>query len=165
MDRSSGAGNALRKVLPKDREAMVSIIERTGNLTKDEKNCAIELLDIYLNQRNQTDYFFIGTTDSGDNITGYACYGRRPLTEGVFDLYWIVVDPDLNGRGLGRALIEGTARILKENKARMMIAETSGLDSYEGTREFYRKNGFTEEGRIREFYKPGDDMVFFVKRL
>jgi len=39
-------------------------------------------------------------------LHGYACYGPTPLTQGVYDLYWIVVDPQLSGKGFGRYLLE-----------------------------------------------------------
>ena len=33
------------------------------------------------------------------------------------------------------------------------------------TREFYRKNDYTEEARIREFYEPGADKIVYWKHL
>lgn len=41
----------------------------------------------------------------------------------------------------------------------------SGLDSFELTRSFYRKNGYDEEARIRDFYRAGDDKIVFRKAL
>lgn len=147
-----------------DREALVSIIERTANLTREEKDCAAELLHIYLADQGQTDYYFITALKDG-LPAGYACYGGRSLTDGVYDLYWIIVDENAKGSGIGRALIEKTEEILRGLGARMLVAETSGLPAYAASRGFYLACGFAEEARIKEFYKPGDDIVFYVKRL
>ena len=45
------------------------------------------------------------------------------------------------------------------------MIETSSVDSFEPTRAFYRKLGYVEEARVREYYGPGDDKVIFWKLL
>ncbi len=47
----------------------------------------------------------------------------------------------------------------------MIIAETSGTVSYEGTRSFYERMGYIMEARIRDFYSVGDDLAIFIKRF
>ncbi len=155
----------IRKVSAGDRVRLVSIIDRTSNLTEEERNCAVELLDIYLTNKDQSDYSFITAADGSDSPLGYICYGKTPLTDAVYDLYWILVDPGHRQRGVGRSLLEHTEGVLKKQGARLLVAETSGLKTYEPARGFYLRNGFNEEARIREFYKPGDDLVVYVKRI
>jgi ribosomal protein S18 acetylase RimI-like enzyme len=46
-----------------------------------------------------------------------------------------------------------------------LIVDTSSLPEFESTRNFYRKNGYTEEARIREFWKAGDDKIIYRKSL
>lgn len=154
----------VRKVESRDRQALVSIIARTASLTAEERECAVELLDIYLNDRGQEDYLFAAAEDHGAPI-GYVCYGPRSLAQGVFDLYWIIVDGDKKGTGVGRALVEAAVEALRGMGARMLVAETSGTGAYEAARGFYARCGFAEEARIKDFYRPGDDIVFYVKRL
>ena len=154
----------IRETRQSDRDALVSIIERTANLTREEKDCAFELLQIYLSDPGQRDYCFITALKDGEPA-GYACYGDRTLAQGVYDLYWIVVDEALKGSGIGRALVEKIQELLCSLGARMLVAETSGLPAYGAARGFYLKCGFSEEARINDFYKPDDDIVFFVKRL
>jgi ribosomal protein S18 acetylase RimI-like enzyme len=62
----------------------------------------------------------------------------------------------------------GTARLeadLRAKGARILIADTSGSDEFTQTRAFYRKNGYSEEARIRDFWADGDDKVVFWKSL
>ena len=46
-----------------------------------------------------------------------------------------------------------------------LIVETSSTESFVGTREFYRRRGFTEEATMRRFYGPDDHKVVFWKSL
>jgi len=54
---------------------------------------------------------------------------------------------------------------LRNKDGRILIVETSGLESFGATRAFYRKNGYDEEARIRDFYNPGEDKIVFRKVL
>ena len=48
---------------------------------------------------------------------------------------------------------------------RLVLVETSGLPSFEKTRAFYKKLGYNEEARIREFYQTGEDKIVFRKAV
>lgn len=148
-----------------DRPAIISITERSGGLfTEEERGCARELFDIYLKEKNG-DYIFVIAVGADGLTVGYLCYGRAAFAQGVYDIYWIVVDPEARGNGVGRSLIEHIESLLKKLGARLMVAETSGIASYEGTRGFYRRCGFREEARIRDFFRPGDDKIIYVKDI
>jgi GNAT superfamily N-acetyltransferase len=101
----------------------------------------------------------------GDQVLGFACYGPRDLTSGVFDLYWIAVDPQSHRNGVGRKLLTATEDAVRQAGGRMLIAETSGTPHYEPTRNFYLGMGYTMEATIQDFYTEGDDLAIFVKRF
>jgi hypothetical protein len=46
-----------------------------------------------------------------------------------------------------------------------VVAETSSQPKYENTRRFYLKCDYLEVARIRDYYKPGDDLVVYGKYL
>ena len=109
-------------------------------------------------------YNFIVERD-GDRVLGFACYGPRDLTTGVFDLYWIAVDSNVHRNGVGRRLLIAAEEAVRQAGARMLIAETSGSPDYEPTRKFYLGTGYILEATIRDFYSEGDDLAIFVKRF
>lgn len=155
----------VRDVSSGDRAALCSIIGRCENLLDEEKDCAKELLDAYLDDPGQRDYSFIAAIGENGRPKGYACFGKRPLADGVYDLYWIVVDPDERRRGVGKRLIEAVEAAVKARGVRMLIAETSGLDANGTVRDFYMRAGFKEEARIKDFYRAGDDIVIYARRF
>lgn len=56
-------------------------------------------------------------------------------------------------------------QMLAERGERVLLVETSGTEDFEYVRAFYRKNGYEEEARIREFYAAGVDKIIFRKML
>ena len=141
------------------------IAARAGVFSQEEVECVGELWSEYLIEGPEDcGYNFIVDRD-GDQVLGFACYGRRDLTNGVFDLYWIAVDKNSHRSGVGRGLLNATEKAVREIGGRMLIAETSGTPHYEPTRNFYLGMGYTLEATIKDFYSEGDDLAIFVKRL
>ncbi|MBI3600449.1 MAG: GNAT family N-acetyltransferase [Nitrospinae bacterium] len=153
----------VRKMLGEDREAIRSILLRTEVFNQDEIDCAMELIDIYLNNPSQKDYLLASAINGNNEVVGYVCYGKAPLTHGAYDLYWIAVEPEYQREGVGRILLNYVESEITKLSARMLLAETSSRAVYEKTRRFYIKNGFSEEARVKDFYSTGDDKVIYKK--
>jgi ribosomal protein S18 acetylase RimI-like enzyme len=148
-----------------DRAAVADIVQGVGNFNQAEIACAMELIDIYLGDRDQQDYRVVVAAGPDDRIFGYACWGPTPLTRGTFDLYWIATHPDVRGSGFGQRLISHIESRISEQEGRLLVIETSSKESYGNTVGFYRRNGYEEASRIRDFYDVGDDKLIFVKRF
>lgn len=147
-----------------DREQLFSYLVTCGIFTEEEIKVALELIDKYINDKTQKDYeLFVDAEEK--IVNGYVCIGHRPLTEGTYDLYWIVVNPAMHSKGIGSSLVRFSEEHLKKKGGRLILIETSQKPSYERERRFYEKNGYTELVTIREFYRPGDSLVMFAKYL
>ena len=96
---------------------------------------------------------------------GVAYCGPERMAQGAWNLYLIAVHPDLQGRGHGTALLREVERALAMRGERLLLVETSGLPVFEATRAFYRKCGYDEEARIRDYYQEGEDKVVFRRAL
>jgi ribosomal protein S18 acetylase RimI-like enzyme len=103
--------------------------------------------------------------DDQDQAVGYICYGPAPMTRGTFDLYWIVVDPDFQGKGIGSRLLFFLDEVVREMGGRMILADASSIPQYEKTQKFYLRNGFQEVARVADYYYPGNDRITFCKRI
>lgn len=148
-----------------DRAIIADLIVSVENFNQAEVDCALELVDIYLNDPDQNDYSFAVAEDSASRVHGYACWGPVPLTKGTYDLYWIATHPNARGHGYGRELMHFVERSVSEREGRLLVVETSAKESYERTVAFYRRLGYEEASRIKDFYDVGDDRLIFVKRL
>ena len=110
------------------------------------------------------DHYWVTDDDGGDPV-GVAYYAPERMTVGTWNLYLIAVRPELQGQGRGTALLRYVEQMLTVRGERLLLVETSGLASFERTRTFYRKCGYKEEARIRDFYSAGDDKIVFCKAL
>jgi ribosomal protein S18 acetylase RimI-like enzyme len=148
-----------------DRAAVEHIVSRVGNFRPDEIDCALELVDIYLNDNRQRDYHIAVAVDRAAKVCGYTCWGPTPLTKGTYDLYWIATDPEVQGGGFGRLLMAFVEEQVQKEHGRLLVLETSSKESYGNTVGFYRRLHYEEASRIRDFYDVGDDKITFVKRF
>lgn len=92
-------------------------------------------------------------------MAGYACHGPTPGAAGVHDLYWIAVDPSLQGRGVGGVLLRAVAARIQAEGGRQMVIETASKPSYAATRAFYLRHGAELVDRVPDYYAPGDDKL------
>jgi hypothetical protein len=64
-----------------------------------------------------------------------------------------------------RSPMEFVERRIDEDHGRLLVLETSSKESYGNTVGFYRRSGFEEASRIRDFDDADDDKITFVKRF
>jgi ribosomal protein S18 acetylase RimI-like enzyme len=149
-----------------DPAAIHALCAATSFFHDGEVAIAVELVEDRLVNGSGSDYCFF-FADGADGVEGYACYGRVPLTQASWDLYWIVVDPRVQSRGLGSRLLRAVERevVAHSTERQQLFADTAGRDQYAPTRAFYERNGYTTVARINDFYAPGDAKVVYGKRL
>jgi ribosomal protein S18 acetylase RimI-like enzyme len=152
------------RVLPSDRHAVRGIVEATGFFRPGEVDVAEELVQEHLSRGEASGYFFAFAERDG-RLAGYVCYGPIAVTEGSWDLYWIVVHPDVQRQGLGQALLEEAERLIAAAHGRQIYIETSSQPLYQPTQAFYARCGYRLEATMRDFYAVGDDKLVFVKKL
>ena len=154
----------IRATQRSDFEQIRSIVAATKVFSQEEVDIAVELLEIYLNDPHQKDYEMFSYVES-EKVAGYICIGPTPATTATYDMYWIAVDPEVHGKGIGSQLLAYVEEYLKKKNGRLIIAETSSTEKYEKTRVFYERKGFQKFAHIKEYYKPDDDLVIYGKYL
>lgn len=162
--RAADPGTAIRRSLPRDRDRVLDLLAGTGFFRADEIPVAQEVIDDAVEAGPEGHYQSFVIEESG-TVAGWVCFGPTPCTIGTFDIYWIAVAADRQGKGLGRALLRHAESEIAARGGRLSVLETSGKKDYEPTRGFYLKCGYHEASRIADFYAPGDDKVVYVRRL
>jgi len=158
----------IRPMVAADRSGVFRILENAGNFTPEEVGTALELIDEWLELGEHSGYltYVLESVSEGESeVLGYVCFGPTPLTDATFDLYWIAVDKSRHRGGVGKRLLKFAEDEVTRRGGKLLLIETSSQETYGGTIAFYEKTGYELVGKIKEYYKPGDDKLIFVKRL
>lgn len=156
----------IREIRKDDRKDLVELIKSNDIFKPDEKQVAIDLVDetLEIDKKDEYDYnIFVYELDN--KVIGYHCIGKRYMTEGVFDLYWIVVHSNYHGQKIGKELLNQAEEFIFDQNGYLVIAETSSQPSYLLTRKFYEINDYQVLAEIKDFYKRNDNLVIFGKYL
>jgi ribosomal protein S18 acetylase RimI-like enzyme len=148
-----------------DASQIYDITARAGVFNQEEVDSVPAMFNEYLTLGAEASGYHFTVYREGDRILGFAIYGFRDLTDGVYDLYWIAVDPHARRKSVGRKLLTACEDAVRADGGRIIVAETSGTALYESTREFYVRTGYVNEASIKDFYSVGDDLKIFVKRV
>jgi GNAT superfamily N-acetyltransferase len=154
----------IRPMAGEDKPAIMQILLATPEFTPAEVVVAEEVIDSYLHDPSGSGYHVL-VAEVESAITGYICYGPTPLTEGTWDMYWMAVAPEQQGRGIGKVLMASAEENIRGAEGRLAFIETSSKPEYERTRGFHYSRGYELVCKIADFYAPGDDKLILQKRL
>ncbi len=155
----------IRAIERKDRPHLLAILQAQEHFKPQEITVALELIDIALEQARQEDYHIRCLETPEGRVQGYVCYGKAPLTDAVYDIYWIVVHPSFWNRGMGSALLRHAEEEMRDRQARLLLIETSSLAPYAAPRGFYQRHGFEEISRVPNYYALGEHKLIYGKTL
>lgn len=155
----------IRTLQAPDRAPIAALLRETGFFTGKEIDVALELIDVYLKDKNQKDYLIYVAESDAREVAGYVCYGPTPVAEGTYDLYWIAVAPRFQRHGIGKQLLSFIEQEVQGQSGRLIIIETSSQEKYGSTQNFYLRSQYELAARIKDYYRAGDDRLIFVKYL
>jgi ribosomal protein S18 acetylase RimI-like enzyme len=155
----------IRPITPEDTDTLTSLANGTGVFKPHEIVALREVLDDY-HAMNQADGHRAHLMlDEQSRVLGFVYFAPIAMTDNTWDIWWIAVDKQLQGRGVGRQLLTCVEDEVRSQKGRLLLIETSSLPNYEPTRQFYLKHGYVACATIPDFYTTGDAKVIFWKRL
>ncbi|MFA6618706.1 MAG: GNAT family N-acetyltransferase [Candidatus Neomarinimicrobiota bacterium] len=147
----------------KDLPVLRNILESTDYFYTEEVNIALEIAQEYLLKgEGASGYHFI-LAETESLAIAFAIYGKILGTEDSFDLYWIAVHEEFQGKGIGKILLRKVEDVVIGLSGRHIWIETSSRPLYEPTRKFYLKMGYRITAELPHFYALNDHKIIFVK--
>jgi GNAT superfamily N-acetyltransferase len=146
---------------PEHREPLLRLIGSVGEFSADDIECASAVVADAYESGRYTRHVAL----SGSKIAGFACYAPTALTETVFDLYWIAVDPRIRRAGIGTSLLQFVEDEIRRRGGQILLIETASKPSFGGTHLFYQRLGYSQTCRVKDFYRVASDKLVFCKTL
>src|SRR4051812_24206952 len=148
----------------RDSAALLDLARATAVFKPIELVALGEVLNDYHARDRELGHRAITDEQDGRPV-GFAYYAPAAMADRAWYLYWIAVDPHLQARGMGSALLHAAEEDIRGRGGRLFLIETSSLPHYEPTRRFYLKHGYEEASVLHDFYADGDHLVVYRKRF
>ncbi|ACK67284.1 GCN5-related N-acetyltransferase [Rippkaea orientalis PCC 8801] len=155
----------IRPITLNDTDAVIALVNSIELFSSDELEMLSEMLTDSLSKDSQSNSEPFWMTDDNDGLVGVAYCEPERMTRGTWNLQLIAVHPTYQRQGRGANLLLFIEQTLAQRGARLLLVETMGTPDFDYVREFYRKNGYSEEARIRDFYAQEADKIVFRKVL
>ncbi len=147
-----------------DRDEIEKILGSTGVFYDFEIEVALDILDDFARDGDQSEYLFI-MAETGGKVIGYVNFGPSPCTLNSWDIYWIAVSKEFMNMGLGKILLNMAEDKIRSSGGVNIWVETSSRKVYDATRAFYFKRGYEVASELTDFYSKGDNKVIFHKLI
>jgi ribosomal protein S18 acetylase RimI-like enzyme len=148
----------------KDNSAVITILNATPEFNTMDLATAIEVIEDYLQDPEHSGYHTL-VAEIDSKVVGYVCYGHNNMTESTWDMYWVAVDRQIQGQGIGRQLMTTAENNIWAAGGKLIVLETSSTPIYDRTNRFHLSLGYKMICRIKDFYSPGDDQIIYEKRF
>ncbi len=80
-------------------------------------------------------------------------------------LAWFAVHPQLQGKGLGKSLLQSAEEMAKSMGFMKLFVETYSHPDFQKALKFYTAHGFKKAGTIADYLPGSHDMIVFKKNL
>lgn len=153
------------QLIKSDIQAVRNILNSTGFFYDSEVDVAAELAQENFEKGEEISGYFFTIVEVEEKIVAFSCYGKTPCTEASYDLYWIAVNQNQKGKGIGKMLM----KMLEEHVAKLdgknIWIETAGRPLYNPTRKFYENYGCKLVAELPEFYGEDDSKVIYLLKV
>jgi ribosomal protein S18 acetylase RimI-like enzyme len=147
-----------------DRASVWDILMTSGVFGETDAVCVDEMIMETWDTPRVDGYKWLACCQD-ERMIGFACYGTESLTQDTWDLFWICVRPEARGNGAGRALMAEVEAQVRAANGRVMVIYTSSTPTYAPARRLYEGAGFTRQAIVPDYYRDGDDLNIYWKRL
>lgn len=90
-------------------------------------------------------------------VSGY--FVENSESRGIYWLGWTYLSPFFRRKGYGAMLLHFVIRSVKRFGARKIYLSTSDNEAYAPAVAFYKRFGFEEEGRLKDYFQEGEAKI------
>src|SRR3954468_18602383 len=133
----------IRPIVPNDSPTLLAMARGTDVFKPIELQALQEVLDDYHAHASTEGHRGVALEANGQ-VVGFAYFAAAAMTDRTWSLWWIVVDRQVQARGIGGELLQFVEAEVRAARGRQLLIEPSSLAKYEPTRRFYSKHVYSK---------------------
>jgi GNAT superfamily N-acetyltransferase len=148
-----------------DLDGIEDILRSTDFFYEFEIEIALGLAnDTITSGTDDCGYYWMKIFTDG-RLVAFANYVKNSFSVHSWDLYWIAVHQNSRHKELGSMLLKEVEDDVRNSGGKILWLDTSGRQLYAPTEAFYKRNGYTLQASLKDFYAPGDPKQIYSKIL
>ncbi|WP_431221682.1 GNAT family N-acetyltransferase [Serratia sp. L9] len=151
----------IRPVESSDVGPLLNMLKVSGQFDEEGLMHVRGMLENYLSGNSEELWF----SAEQQGLAGIAYCAPEIMTNNVWNLLMLWINPSHQRQGVGQALINKVENELRHKHARLLLVETSSQIEFSAARAFYSKQGFINEARIGNYYAIDEDKLIFTKNM
>lgn len=153
----------IRQFTKKDKDALIKILDDIFN--KEDSRAAKKdiIFESELKKDRIRDDWVYWVAESGRNLVGLV--GIVDSKAGSPWIAWLGVKKSHQGKGVGKKLLEHAIAEAKKRKAKQLLVEGGTLPMFKKANSLYRKYGFKDKFKIKDYWCKGDHLIVMCKKL
>ena len=156
----------LRSPLPSDTPALLKIAANSGLFDPHEAEALLgRTLTRFHASSLPAGHTITVAATSDDDVLGWTYLAPDEHADRVWNFWWIGVAPARHGSDVATALLRRAETVAREAGSRILVVETSDGEALGRARRFYAREGYSDCGRVPDFYALGEAKIVFCKRL
>lgn len=149
---------AIRPALAADEAELATPILGCGLFSEEEAEGFLGMIPAQLSEPGH--HWWVAQKGA---VQGAAYATRDGMSDDAWNLWFIGFHKSAQGQGGGTALMDRLEKDIRAEGGRLLIIETAA--SMTATQRFYLGRGYSEQGRIADYYGPGEAKVIFARPL
>lgn len=154
----------ISELTKREVRAAVDVLVAADKIEPENKDVIIAMFDIYFSS-NYDDRHRCFLDYEGEEMVGVGYIYPEAASPRVWKISILAYPDGPQQVEFGQRMIAHMEKYLADADQRLLLVEVSSIEKYAGIRSFYESAGFTEEARIRDYYKAGNDMVIYRKEI
>ncbi|MCL6445561.1 MAG: GNAT family N-acetyltransferase [Alicyclobacillus sp.] len=153
----------IRTMVKEDYDAVINIIseynKEHGEIAKSE------FYECFFGANEEKQTFHVAVTEEGKVVGVMGYKPDRQGAEGVYWAVWLYIHPTYRRLGIATKLWRSIEEALVKLGGRKCYLDVGNEHDQPEAVAFHKRQGFTVEGIMKDYWRDGEDMMLFGKRL
>lgn len=152
-----------REATDQDLDGIVCLVIHEETFAPDQADMVTEVLGDKIFDEDVI--FTVAASSAQDEILGFIFAELRATADRVWEIVMLVVHSDHAHQGIETELLRSIETELIDIDQRLIVIDASSNSEFDHIRALYESEDYDCEGRVRDYWEDGDDLLIYRKHL